>query len=259
MTKQEPKKATNAATEVTQLEKRGKRGRPRGKGTQIVYDTLRKEILTLGAKPGDHLDETLLEKRFRVSRTPIREALIRLQADRLVHFSANRGHFVELINFDDIPRMFEALDLYQAAALRLAAARRNESHLEQLNSANDDYWAAAEAGDHRGMTEANHQFHLVVGKAADNKFIGESYSNVLNYSLRLAYLMFENAERLSELHQSYYEQVFSEHKQMINLIRQRDADALEDISRQHTRLFCGRVSASLADRLPLRSKPQDFY
>ena len=43
--------------QVETFEKRAKRGRPRGKGTQVVYDALRKEILTLVAKPGDHLDE----------------------------------------------------------------------------------------------------------------------------------------------------------------------------------------------------------
>ena len=238
------------------FEKRARRGRPRGKGTKIVYDTLREEILTLIVKPGDHLDETLLEKRFGVSRTPIREALIRLQADRLVRFSANRGHFVEIINLYEVPRIFEALDLYQSAALRLAAHRRTEANLTTLRALNTEYLAAAKAGNHRQMTEKNHEFHTVIGQAADNSFISEGYDNVLNFSLRLTYLMFQNADRTSRQPDAYYQQIHSEHQEMIEHLQNRDADALEEISKQHTRLFCSRVSTFLQDRVELRAQVQ---
>lgn len=246
----------SGTTDGDGFEKRAKRGRPRGKGTKIVYDTLREEILTLVVKPGDHLDETLLEKRFGVSRTPIREALIRLQADRLVRFSANRGHFVEVINLYEVPRIFEALDLYQSATLRLAAHRRTEAHLETLRELNAQYMATAEAGNHSGMTEKNHEFHTIIGEAAGNSFISEGYNNVMNFSLRLTYLMFHNADMTSKQPDSYYQQIYREHDEMIQLLHLRDADALEEISKQHTRLFCSRVSNFLNDRVRLRSEIQ---
>ena len=240
------------------FETRSKRGRPRGTGTQIVYEALREEILTLIARPGEHLDETQLERRFGVSRTPIREALIRLQADRLVRFSANRGHFVELINLDDTPRIFEAMDLYQAAVFRLAAYRRTEKHLADLRKANADYYAAARADDHRAMTEINHAFHLIVGDAAGNPFLSESYANILNMSLRLTYLMFEHADEGTEKSTSYYERIYNDHEEMIALLEARDGDALDAVSQRHTKLFAGRVSDFMLKRIPLRSKPQQF-
>ncbi|PBB28980.1 GntR family transcriptional regulator [Mesorhizobium sp. WSM3882] len=237
---------------------RSKRGRPRGTGTQMVYETLREEILTLVARPGDHLEETQLERRFGVSRTPIREALIRLGADRLVRFSANRGHFVELINLDDTPRLFEALDLYQGAVFRLAALRRTDRHLAALRKANADYLSAARNDDHRAMTEINRAFHGIVGDAAGNSFLLESYSNILNMSLRLTYLMFENADQGTEQPFSYYQRIYDEHQDMIALLEAKDGDALDAISQRHTKLFASRVSEFMLNRIPLRSKPQQF-
>lgn len=244
--------------QVENFEKRAKRGRPRGKGTQVVYDALRKEILTLVAKPGDHLDEAQLEKRFGVSRTPIREALIRLQADRLVRFSANRGHFVEVINLNDVPRIFEAMDLYQAAVLRLAAGRHTEDQLTVLREINEGYKAAAKAGDFQAMTERNHEFHKQIALMAGNDFIREGYETVLNFSLRLTYLMFENEDRTSQEPDTYYERIYDEHDEMIDLIAARDGDALDEVSQKHTRLFCSRVSAFMENRIALRTRAQTF-
>lgn len=257
MVSRAPPKPAGAA-DGAGFEMRAKRGRPRGKGTQIVYDALREEILTLRARPGDHLDETQLEKRFGVSRTPIREALIRLQADRLVRFSANRGHFVEVINFDEMPRIFEAMDLYQGAVLRLAAARRTSAHLSALEEINEGYRHAARADDYSAMAEKNHQFHVLIGEAAGNRFVSEGYATVLNYSLRMAYLMFEDADRNAMQADEYYGQIYDEHARMIALLKARDADALERISEQHTRLFCSRVAAFMQTRVPLSPKVRSY-
>ncbi|MEQ9259147.1 MAG: GntR family transcriptional regulator [Roseovarius sp.] len=251
-------KAKDGARDGAGYEPRAKRGRPRGKGTQLVYDALRRDILTLAAKPGDHLDEAQLEKRFGVSRTPIREALIRLQSDRLVRFSANRGHFVEVINMNDVPRIFESLDLFQAAVLRLAAHRRTDAHLAELREINAAYKAAALAGDFPTMTEKNHAFHKKIAEAGANQFIREAYETVLNYSLRLTYLMFEAADRSTQEPDSYYERIFHEHDEMITLIEKGEADALDEVSKKHTRLFSTRVAEFMQNRVSLRSKAQVF-
>ncbi|MBU2891378.1 GntR family transcriptional regulator [Celeribacter halophilus] len=242
-----------------EIETRGKRGRPRGQATQMVYDALRDEILTLEAKPGTYLDETLLEKRFGVSRTPIREALIRLQSDRLVRFSANRGHFVELISIEEVPRIFEAMDLYQAAVLRLAAQRHTPKILQELHEINEAYLAAADAYDHKVMTEMNHRFHLRIGEASGNSFLAEAYTTALNYTLRLTYLMFEKARSQPSLRDGYYHRVYDEHKEMLALIEQGEADTLEALSKEHTQLFCDRVSDFVNERESFRSKPTDFF
>jgi DNA-binding GntR family transcriptional regulator len=61
-------------------------------GTARVYVTLRNEILTMKLAPGTHLDEQGVAERFGVSRSPVREALVRLSAERLVNILPNRGN-----------------------------------------------------------------------------------------------------------------------------------------------------------------------
>lgn len=252
-------KADSDPINLADIEKRGKRGRPRGMATQTVYDSLRDEILTLALKPGAYLDESMLEKRFGVSRTPIREALIRLQSDRLVRFSANRGHFVEVVNIDEVPRIFEAMDLYQAAVFRLAARRATPEMLEELSEINDKYLEAARTGDHKAMTECNHQFHVTIGRSSGNNFLAEAYETVQNYSLRLTYLMFEKASTQLQDSEEYYSRVYSEHREMIDLIRSGDGDRLEEISQKHIQLFCDRIITFIGTRESFRTEPTDFF
>src|SRR5205085_12410577 len=66
-------------------------GRPKGTGTQRVYAQVREDIISLRLPPGADLDEASLEQRFGVSRTPVREALIRLASEGLIVLLPNRG------------------------------------------------------------------------------------------------------------------------------------------------------------------------
>lgn len=248
-----------AFSEETSIDdKRGKRGRPKGQATQVVYSALRGEILTLALKPGQYLEELVLEKRFGVSRTPIREALIRLQADRLVRFSPNRGHYVETVSFEDVPRIFEALDLQQAAVLQLAAKRRSTRHIQELRKINGDYRGAGERNDYKAMAEFNHDFHLLIAKASGNSFLSEFYETMLNFSIRLSYLMFQTASRNKDDFEAYYMRVFSEHNEMIDLIERGEGDRLQELSRRHIRLFSDRIIRFLTERAELDAFVENF-
>ena len=63
---------------------RARRGRPKGEGSQLIYSSLRQRIVHMEWGPGRNIDEMSLVKKFGVSRTPVREALIRLAAEELV-------------------------------------------------------------------------------------------------------------------------------------------------------------------------------
>jgi DNA-binding GntR family transcriptional regulator len=87
--------------------------RVRGSSRKNVYETLRNEILTLALPPGQLLDETTLAERFGMSRSPIREALIRLAGDELVVTLPNRSTIVAPIEVATFPKYVEALDIAQ--------------------------------------------------------------------------------------------------------------------------------------------------
>ena len=229
------------AARLSEVDSTPRRGRPRGQGMQIVYETLRSEILMLSLLPGEHIDEPSIEARFNVSRTPIREALIRLQGDGLVRFSPNRGHYVSTIDFVSLPTAFESLDLLQSAVLKLATIRRTDEDLARLDKENEAYLSAASERAHTRMTEANHKFHLACGMASHNKFLANAYESVLNYSLRITRLVFaENGG--AEDTDAYFERIYAEHSLMIKLIKERANEEIYALSRKHIQLFQSKIA-----------------
>ncbi|MBV5325145.1 MAG: GntR family transcriptional regulator, partial [Rhodospirillaceae bacterium] len=87
--------------------------RTKGPGWKQVHDTLRTEILALTLAPGQLLDETTLAERFGLSRSPVREALIRLAAEDFVVILPNRSTIVAPIELATFPAYVDALDLAQ--------------------------------------------------------------------------------------------------------------------------------------------------
>lgn len=216
-------------------------GRPRGGGSQRVYQRLRDDILTLRRAPGDALDESGVEKDLEVSRTLVREALIRLAAEGLVEIAPNRGARVAPMSLDALPELFESMDLCQRAVFRWAARRRPDALIDRLRSENARFERAAAAQEAGEMGDANLRFHHLIGEACGNRYVFASYAEQLQLSLRLARMMFFQATRAAETPDAYFQRVVREHDEMIDALEARDADALEQLSIEHMRLFRDRV------------------
>jgi DNA-binding GntR family transcriptional regulator len=220
-------------------------GRPKGAGSQLVYDELRNQILTLTLRPGTPIDELALVRMFSLSRTPVREALIKLEADGLVEIVPNRGASVAPMDFDSIGRLFEALDLYSRGICYLAATRGNQAAVDSAKRANLDFANAAQDKNFREMGEANWRFHTDLGIAAGNSFLADAQTRVLNESMRLAYLVHYSSVRIREDYKNYFAQIIQEHDQIIDLIRNGKAKEAERLAGQHTRLFQENVARYL--------------
>lgn len=113
--------------------------RKRGGGARHVFETLRDEILELKLAPGMAMDETALAARFAMSRSPIREALIRLSAVGLVQMLPNRSTIVTPLDIAVLPRFVEAIDYLQRATARLAARHRSDGDVAAMAAAVDTY------------------------------------------------------------------------------------------------------------------------
>jgi len=117
----------------------GKVGRPtrkraRGSGAVAVYDELRRDILELRMEPGTLLDETELAARFKLSRSPVREALIRLSAEGLVQTLRNRSSIVAPFDIVAIPSYLDAVELFYRLTTRLAAKNRSAAQLAEIEA-----------------------------------------------------------------------------------------------------------------------------
>jgi DNA-binding GntR family transcriptional regulator len=224
-------------------------GRPKGTGMQRVYAQVREDIIGLRLPPGADLDEGSLEERFGVSRTPVREALIRLASEELIVLLPNRGARVTHIDISDVPQLFEALELCQRATIRWAAARRTAEDIGQLRAVNQQFLQAAKNGDTERMGEVNKEFHMMIGRMCGNRYFESLYSSLLAVSLRLARTAFAYAPRTGEAHEAYYMEVVRQHDSMIQAIENKDSNAAETLARIHTELFRDRINGYLNNNL----------
>jgi DNA-binding GntR family transcriptional regulator len=230
-------------------------GRPKGTGVQRVYAQVREDIIGLRLPPGADLDEASLEERFGVSRTPVREALIRLASEGLIVLLPNRGARITHIDIGDVPQLFEALELCQRATIRWASTRRTTQDIAELREMNQKFLEAARNGDSDRMGEANKEFHRVIGRICGNKYFESLYSSLLAVSLRLARTAFAYAPRSGEAHEGYYMEVVRQHEAMIKAIEGNDVEEADALARIHTDLFRDRIkrylNSNLASSVPL--------
>ena len=206
--------------------------RNRGESAKHVYDTLYREILTLELEPGSPLDESLLAQRFAMSRSPVREALIRLAGQGLVVMLANRGTLVARLDLMSFPKFVEALDLLQRINTRLAAELREPSDLAAIAKAAKVFERAVRRDDHLEMSATNRDFHLEIAKAGKNPYLMRQYGALLDEGRRILHIHFEylaksEGERL----------LIDDHQAMLAAIEEGDADKAEALAHAHTLQF----------------------
>lgn len=206
--------------------------RAKGTGVKFAYETLRDEILTLKQEPGALLDETSLADRFGMSRSPVREALIRLAGDELVVTLSNRSTVVAPIDILSFPKYVEALDIAQRMNTRLAAELRSEADLKAIAKAQRSFVASVKTGDHLAMSETNMAFHMAIAEAGRNPFFASFYQRLLNQGRRMLHLHFDYLEQGRG---GYL--LTDEHDQMLETIRDRDIERADALAHAHTRQF----------------------
>ncbi|HVW94203.1 MAG TPA: GntR family transcriptional regulator [Devosia sp.] len=214
--------------------------RQRGQGSQIVYERLRQEILDLTLEPGSPLDEASLSEQFGMSRTPVREALVRLGAEGLVTTLPNRNTIVTPIDFVRLPAYFEALTLMYRVTTRSAAVHRKPEHMLAINSYRAAYAEAVEHRDALAMIAANRDFHVAIAEAGGNSYFAGFFARLLDEGrriLRLYYLSFD--DRLPR-------QYVQEHEQMAAAIEAGDAELCDRLGAAHAAQIVTQIQSYIA-------------
>ncbi len=206
--------------------------RVKGSGWRNVYDALRADILSLHLAPGQLLDETVLAERFDRSRSPVREALIRLSGDGLVVTLPNRSTIVAPLEIASFPKYVEALDIAQRVNTRLAAELRTAEDLRVISKRQKEFEASVRGGDHVQMSLANQRFHMSIADAGRNPYLASLYDRLLDQGRRMLHLHFQYIERTRD---GYL--LTGEHGEMVEAVRDRDVDRADALAHAHTRQF----------------------
>lgn len=199
----------------------------RGFGAIHVFEQLRDEILSMGLHPGQVIDEANLAERFKVSRSPVREALVRLAAEGLVQTFPNKGTIVTPLNLDEFPAYVDALDLIQRAVFRLAAKLRTDEDLVAIRAANEEFRQRVAANDALGMIAQNAKLHLAMAAAGRNRILMDTYRRILDEGRRTLRLYFRSyGDTLPE-------SLCDAHDAQIAAIAARDEDLAERLAHEH--------------------------
>jgi DNA-binding GntR family transcriptional regulator len=200
----------------------------RGGSAQTVYEQLRQAIVELELPPGSPLDEVRLSQQFTMSRTPVREALVRLVADGLVTTLPNRSTIVSPIDFERLPVYFEALSLMYRVSTRGAAVRHGPETLEKIRRYQADYAAAVETRDVGAMIGTNRNFHVAIAEAGGNPYFTAFFARLLDEGRRLLRLYYYQPaeDRLSRRY-------VGEHEAMVKAIEAGDAELCDELGAAH--------------------------
>ena len=201
----------------------------RGTGATYVYDTLYREILCLALRPGALLDEVGLAARFNMSRSPVREALIRLASERLVLMLPNRSTIVAPFDLESLPRYLDALSLMQRVTSRLAALERTDDDLIAIQNAQIAFDECAMKGLVTETFEANRDFHAAIAAASKNLYFASFTQNLLGEGMRILHLHAEFIGGIRVVAANG-----KEHVGIAKAIEDRDPDLAEFLAQKHT-------------------------
>lgn len=191
----------------------------------VVFRTLRQAILKGELKPGERLMEMALAERLGVSRTPIREAMRKLELEGLVVMIPRRGAHVANITEKDLNDVLEVRMALENVAIEKACDRMTEEELARLWEAAEYFEQTTAEGDLVRMAEADMTFHEIIYQASDNRRLIQVLNNLREqiYRYRVEYLKEEETRNL----------LVKEHEEMTAALRERNAERAQALSSQH--------------------------
>lgn len=205
-------------------------------GAMVIYETIRRDIVQMRLMPGDRLSENELGLRFRTSRTPVREAILRLVDEGLIEVWPQRGTFVSRISLKAVKRA-----RFVRTALELAIIRQAAEHgvpdaaIEEAERAIADQRAAA--NDPLLFKDADDAFHRVF---ADAIGFGDLWSVVESQKAQ-----FDRIRLLSLPDVTPVDLLIGQHRAILDAVRARDPQSAESALRAHLSIVVETATALL--------------
>ncbi|MEM7224744.1 MAG: GntR family transcriptional regulator [Pseudomonadota bacterium] len=200
-----------------------KRDAPAAPRAELVEEQVRAAIHKGLYKPGERIRESQVAEWLGVSRTPVREALRRLESEGLLSFKSWRGVVVAELDRQQVIELYAMRAILEGAAAGLAARHIGEAELhvlERLLSRADGFLAQPDR-----LAEVNRTFHQAIHSAAHNRYLMETLNGLRNSLALLQGTTFSIAGRA--------ESAQDEHRAILAAIKARDSDAAELAARRH--------------------------
>ena len=191
----------------------------------IAYEQLKHAIITGEIPAGSRIVETVYAEQLHISRTPLREALRKLERDGLVEYVLHRGVVVQAFTINDIDEIFTIRNAMMMLILPSIIQNVNDKALQKLRDILRDMDIAQEKADADALAIHNRAFHSTIEHLSDKKRILRVIDSQEEYIIRFSSLTIASIVRRSNAHQ--------EHHQMVELLEKRDLEGLKTLMHHH--------------------------
>ncbi|MBV9229822.1 MAG: GntR family transcriptional regulator [Chloroflexi bacterium] len=191
-----------------------------------LYEFLHNAILDGIFEPNERVIEENIAAMASVSRTPVREAIRRLEADNLVQ-DTGQGLVIGSVSPDELAELCTVREVLEGLASRLAATARSEIDVLNLQNILHDYQQATEKQDIQRLVTLNHAFHETIWQAARNRYLFRELITLRRNIERLQKTTLSEPRRQRE--------ALAQHKAVLEAIINRDGDTAERLAHQHFR------------------------
>ena len=191
----------------------------------VVFNTLRQAILKGELAPGERLMEIQLAEKLGVSRTPIREAIRKLELEGLVLMIPRKGAEVAKISAKSLRDVLEVRRSLEELAIELACERMSEEALEELTLAQQKFKRAITSGNAMEMAETDEHFHEIIFQGTENERLTQILNNLREqmYRYRLEYI--KDADKRQVL--------IVEHENILAALKSRNIAQAKNAMREH--------------------------
>ena len=200
-----------------------------GTDSHKAYTRIKERIITTQMPPGSVIHEGELMKQLKLGRTPIREALKQLQAEKLVVVAPRRGMFVSDIAITDLQNVHEVRLELESLCARLAVERATPAQLAELDGLVAQLLADESRYDQNQLMEMDRRLHRLIAQAAGNELLLTEFEVLYNLSLRIWYLYLDRLQPADLDIQAFAE--------ILAAIRTQDASRADRAMRGHITHF----------------------
>jgi len=199
-----------------------------------IYKELKKRIVYLDYKPKQVLSIKELAKEFGVSPIPIREVLILLENEKLVHIIPNNGVYVTDVSFQELKDVFEIRLFLIGLAGKLSAQRVT---IEELNKMKELFEKIKQEKDRRKLIQLDAEFHDLVNYSTKNQTLAETLKRLRNQIGRLWFFAKEN--------DAYSQKIPEDFEELIKALENKEQKKSEQIMKDHAIHFINQIKMSL--------------
>ena len=204
-----------------------------------VYRYLLGLLIEHKLNPGSRILEKEVGEEMKVSRTPVRNAIIKLVADGLLEKTSEKGVTIPIPIREDVEQIFFTREVLEGEAALLAAMKATDDDIAFLNSFHKKEEEAYLSNDKKKITEANGELHLSIARISENKYL-ERFIKQVFWRTQIFVFYFDGfynhqAEGAQKYFQPYERSSFKDHSNIIEAIIRHDGNSAKEIAKQHVR------------------------